>query len=65
MHKFKIGQTVELLHTRLNRGMSGRDYKVLRLLPEILGEYSYQVRSSSEPHERVVKESELRRRTEY
>jgi hypothetical protein len=65
MHKFKIGQTVELLQTRLNRGLSARDYKVLRLLPEILGEYSYQVRSASEPHERVVKESELRRRTEY
>jgi hypothetical protein len=64
MHKFKIGQTVQLQPTMLNRGSSGRDYKVLRLLPEILGEFSYRVRSASEPHERVVKEKDLRRRTE-
>jgi hypothetical protein len=64
MHKFKIGQTVQLLPTMLNRGASGRDYKVLRLLAEILGEFSYRVRSTSEPHERVVKEKDLKRRTE-
>jgi hypothetical protein len=49
----------------VDNGTSGRDDKVLRLLPEILGEFSYRVRSASEPHERVVKESELRRRTEF
>jgi hypothetical protein len=61
MHKFKIGQTVQLLPTMQKRGASARDYKILKLLPEILGEFSYRVRSASEPHERVVKEKDLRR----
>jgi hypothetical protein len=61
MHKFKIGQTVQLIPSVMNRGAVGREYKILRQLPETGGEFSYRVRSPSEPHERVVKENDLRK----
>jgi hypothetical protein len=61
MHKFKIGQTVQLIPTLQHRDSAGRDYKILRLLPETAGEFSYRIRSQSEPHERVVKETALRK----
>ena len=62
MHKFKIGQTVQLVAApRQRESAGGRDFKIMRLLPEAAGEFSYRIRSASEPHERVVKEHELRR----
>jgi hypothetical protein len=57
-HKFKIGQTVYLISFRENapRGT----YVVIKIMPEHDGEYEYQVRSSYEQHQRVVRESQLR-----
>jgi hypothetical protein len=56
--KFKIGQTVFL---RPSRGLNvaGGAYIVTRQLPERDGEFLYQVKSAREPHERVVRESQL------
>jgi hypothetical protein len=34
-------------------------YDVTRQLPERNGEFEYRVKSRNEPHERIVKESEL------
>jgi hypothetical protein len=55
-HKFKIGQTV-FLSPSLN--IPGGAYVVTRKLPEREGEFEYRVKSANEPHERVVRESQL------
>jgi hypothetical protein len=57
-HKFQIGQTVFLSPT-LGLNIPGGAYIVTRKLPERGGEYVYQVKSANEPHQRVVRESEL------
>jgi hypothetical protein len=60
MHKFKLGQTVFLQPTVLNRLAVPRAYEVTRQLPvEKDGQLEYRIRSSSEPFERVAKESDL------
>ena len=55
-HKFKVGQTVFLSPFL---GVPGGAYVVTRKLPERHGEFEYRVKSAHEPHERVVRESEL------
>jgi hypothetical protein len=62
-HKFKVGQLVDFTPARLGMATSGRPYEVVRLLPAEAGELQYRVKSKSESFERVVKESELSRRT--
>ncbi len=59
IYKFKIGQTVYL--TSLRSGNAPGDaYVVIRRMAEHNGEYEYQVRSSYEQSQRVVRESQLR-----
>ena len=55
-HKFHIGQIVQLSHS-ITR--PGGVYEVTKRLPQSAGEYEYRVKSINEPHERVVRESEL------
>jgi hypothetical protein len=59
MHKFKIGQTVQMIPANYRRGAAS-GYKIIQHLPDANGELHYRIRSASEPHERVVKESELK-----
>jgi hypothetical protein len=56
--KFKLGESV-LLERTLNRTAASGFYEVKKLLPERDGEFEYHIKSSSEPHTRVAKESEL------
>jgi hypothetical protein len=42
-----------------HRSAAEGDYKIVRQLPDDGGELQYRVKSVREPHERVVKESEL------
>ncbi len=58
-HKFQIGQPVEL-KPALSRNVPGGIYVVTKQLPEGTGELEYRVKSVKEPHERVVRESELK-----
>ena len=58
IHKFHIGQTVFLIPS-LHLNIPGGAYVVTRKLPERNGEFEYRVKSVDEPHERVVRESEL------
>jgi hypothetical protein len=58
-HKFKIGQTVYLISFRSENAPRGT-YVVIKIMPEHKGEYEYQVRSSYEQYQRVVRESQLR-----
>ena len=56
-HKFKIGQLVNYL----GRDRAPGVYQVTQLLPPEDKEFQYRIRNINEPHERVAKESELRR----
>ena len=58
-YKFQVGQTVQMMHGRRYLAISAVDYKVVRQLPEILGERSYRIKSMRESFERVVIESQL------
>ena len=60
-HKFQAGQKVTLAPNFANRNAGGAGYVVTRQLPERGGEFEYRVKSTSEPHERVARESELSR----
>jgi hypothetical protein len=59
-HKFHVSQTVYLNPSHaLN--VSGGAYIVTKKLPERDSEFGYRVKSINEPHERVVRESQLRK----
>jgi hypothetical protein len=60
-HRFKVGQNVSYTPAGppFSRGNGG--YKVTRLMPPEDAEFRYRIKSVDEPHERVVKESELER----
>jgi hypothetical protein len=57
-HKFYIGEIVRLSPMLTRKAASGA-YEVTRRLPQSAGEYEYRIKSINEPHERVVRESEL------
>ena len=57
-HKFKIGEIVTLRSARyLN--VPGGTYEVIKQLPCDGGECEYRIKSATEPHERVARESDL------
>ena len=60
-HKFRTGQRVTLAPSLANRSAAGGGYVVTRQLPERGGEFEYRIKSLSEPHERVARESDLAR----
>jgi hypothetical protein len=57
--QFRSGQTVRLSRGLALKSAAEGEYKIVRQLPENGGEQLYRVKSSREPHERVVKESDL------
>jgi hypothetical protein len=59
--EFKSGQTVHLRRSLIHRAAADGDYKIVRRLPDSDGggESQYRIKSVREPHERVVKESDL------
>jgi hypothetical protein len=59
--KFKIGQRVTFAANRKARDAAVGAYVVTKQLPERGGEFEYRIKSSSEPHERAARESELAR----
>jgi hypothetical protein len=59
-HQFRLGQTVRLVRSSLRSAADG-EFKIVRSLPDDGGETQYRIKSVREPHERVVKESDLRR----
>lgn len=60
LHKFKIGQAVELVATSFRSAESGH-YEIVGLRPTEDNNSNplYRVKSKGEPHERVVPESDL------
>jgi hypothetical protein len=58
-HQFRSGQTVRLCRGLPYRSAADGDYKIVRQLPDNGGEQQYRIKSMREPHDRVVKESDL------
>jgi hypothetical protein len=58
-HRFRLGQKVQFTRGYPYRTSAEGPYEVVRHLPHSDGEYQYRIKSLREPHERVVKESEL------
>jgi hypothetical protein len=58
-HRFRLGQKVHFVRGYPYRNSASDLYEIVRQLPDSNGEYHYRIKSVGEPHERVVKESEL------
>jgi len=63
VHRFKIGQLVDYSPGKLALAASSRGYKIVRLLPAESGQPQYRIKGIAESFERMVKESELTRRS--
>jgi hypothetical protein len=59
--KFKVGQSVTFAVNIMTRAAAAGAYVVTKQLPARGGEFEYRIKSRSEAHERVVRESELAR----
>ena len=57
-HKFKVGQTVDLIPS-MSRWAAGGHYQIVSLRPADGEAPQYRIKSRSELHERVVAESDL------
>jgi hypothetical protein len=60
-HKFKVGQSVNFMSGPYGRGGTNSIYRITQLLPPEGDDYQYRIKNVDEPHERVVKESQLDR----
>jgi hypothetical protein len=60
-HRFKVGQTVSYTSGPFGRASVTGIYKITQLLPPEGEDQQYRIKSPSEPHERVAKESQLAR----
>ena len=58
IHKFKVGQTVDLIPSTFRSAARGT-YQIVSLRPAEGGSTQYRIKSKSEAHERVVSESDL------
>ncbi len=58
-HKFHVGQIVSLIPSR-QLNVPGGAYIITKKMPEHDGEFEYRIKSVTEPHERVARESQLR-----
>ena len=58
VHKFKVGQTVDLIATTFRPAAAGH-YEIVALRPADGENPQYRIKNKSEAHERVVFESEL------
>ena len=57
-HKFKVGQTVDLVPSSFRSAANGV-YEIVSLRAAEDGSTQYRIKSKSEAHERVVSESDL------
>jgi hypothetical protein len=57
--KFKTGQQVRFTSHTIGRPGASGIYSVVKVLPHEHDEQHYRIKNSGEPHERVVRESQL------
>ena len=60
-HSFAVGQMLEFDPGKFDGTAARGSYTVVRLLPNDGSDREYRVRSARDGHERVVRESQLRR----
>jgi hypothetical protein len=58
VHRFKVGQTVDLIQSTFRSAATGQ-YEIVSLRPADGENPQYRIKSKSESHERVVAESDL------
>ena len=61
LHSFAVGQSVEYVPGRFDGTAPRGTYTVVRLLPNDQSDREYRVRNVRDGHERVVRESQIRR----
>ncbi|GIL02711.1 MAG: hypothetical protein BroJett030_26100 [Alphaproteobacteria bacterium] len=61
LHSFAVGQRVEFAPSRSDGDAPPGIYTVVRLLPNDSNDREYRVKSTRDGHERVVRESQIRR----
>ena len=57
-HKFQVGETVTLIPS-ISRNVAGGMYQVVRQLPHNGLDFEYHIKSATEQHQRLARESEL------
>jgi hypothetical protein len=60
IHKFETGQTVYFSPGPYGDDSARGRYRIVRLLPEADGLPQYRIKSETDDHERVVRESQIR-----
>ena len=60
IHKFKIGQIVDLIPTTFRSAAKG-SYEIMRLVPVSMQDPQYRIKSKSQNVERIVTEEQLSR----
>ena len=63
VHKFAAGQSVRFSPHRYEDNSARGLYTIVRLLPEEGSTPQYRIKSKTDGHERVVRETQLERRT--
>jgi hypothetical protein len=58
-HRFKVGENVLFTSGPYGRASADSVYTVTQLLPPEGDDRQYRIKCADEPHERVVKESQL------
>jgi hypothetical protein len=58
-HRYKVGQIVHYTSNVLHRFGAIGQFRIVKLLPPEGDEQQYRIKSETEPHERVAKESQL------
>ena len=61
LHSFAVGQSIEFVPGRFEGSAPGGMYTVVRLLPNDSGDREYRIKNVRDGHERVVRESQIRR----
>lgn len=60
-HSFAVGQSIEFVPGRFDGAAPGGIYTVVRQLPNDAGDREYRVKHARDGHERVIRESQMRR----
>ena len=61
LHKFGVGERVELSPSRTDGNTPAGTYTIVRQLPDETNDRHYRVKNARDGHERVVRESQLGR----
>ena len=61
LHRFRVGESVHFMSGSVGKGGTSGVFEVVRILPSDGDEQQYRIKSVTEPHERVARQSQLER----